>query len=745
LLTLATVGPASAAAAETAIVVDLGPYADARAAGHGEDDVDWRDGDPSDDTVCTHAFAAVELQHYLRKMTGRATDFRILDDGAARQRSSECDWILVGRAATNAMARALPEAECEAMAAALKSLGPQGYAVRTISIGRRRCVWLAGAGRVGTLYAAYDLLHRHGVRWFAPGDLHEDVPHMDGVGGCAVKSTEPDFLTRGFHAWENRADEAFLLWMARNRLNFWCVEQEPSALMRKLGIRMAGGAHDAQHRFLDPNGPYPYNHPKFTGDESKPDDPYPAGDAYRGDADGDGTLTRFEAHPEWYPLVGDKRVPGIKGSFGTNYCTSNPHATAEFMNRYVDALAGGAYRDADVVRFWTLDGGKWCQCECCKALGSPTDRNLRLVHRLDAAIKKARAAGRVHRPIQIRFLVYHDVLAPPTRPLPDGFDYETCVATYFPICRSYVYPIDDPRSPTNARYMRQLKGWVEAPDRHWRGNLCIGEYYNVSGYKCLPLCFMHTMAKDIPTYYRMGARHFHYMHVVTADLGSNALTNYQMARQVWDVGTDCEVLWADWFTRRYGPAAVTMRTFYEVLERMLANVTQVKYGLALRLDRGTADLFPTPELRYRREEGQECNGPTLAEMVHFARGCRDLIDSALARDLPDRVRARIAEDERLFTYGERTLTYYDACVRAWRAVRAGKADAARACIDEAERLAGLLEADTTSTTNSSSHANAANAFAASRATRAMEHIRRALEAMDDTKEHTGQEEEVTEE
>jgi hypothetical protein len=244
---------------------------------------------------------------------------------------------------------------------------------------------------------------------------------------------------------------------------------------------------------------------------------------------------------------------------------------------------------------------------------------------------------------------------------------------------------------------------------------------------------MHTMARDIPTYHAMGARHFHYMHVVTANLGNKALTNYQMARQLWDVETDCEALWADWFTRRYGPAATTMRTFYESLERMLANVTKVKYDLARRLDRGEKDLFPTPELRYRREEGLACNGPTLVEMIHLARGCRDLIDSALARDLPDRIHARIAEDERLFTYGERTLRYYDACVTAWQAVRTENADEARRRLAEAARLADLLQEDTESTKHSSSHANAANAFEASRATHAIEHLRRTMDAIEKEK------------
>ncbi|HUS91512.1 MAG TPA: DUF4838 domain-containing protein [Phycisphaerae bacterium] len=707
-------GPARPAARATSIVVNLGRYQDANTAAHSEREVDWRDADANDDTACTECFAAVELQRSLRRLTGRGGDFAIADDDKA----PPGDWVLVGGPASNAAARKL--------AGRLPpDLGPEGYVLRTFRSGGRRVIHLAGGGRVGTLYAAYDLLHRLGCRWFAPEAIHEEVPHLDALPDVDA-TARPAFRTRGFHAWENRGDEAFLLWMARNRLNYWCVEQEPHALMRKLGIRMSCGAHDAQKRFLDPDGAYPYDHPRFRGDEDRPADPYPPSDDFRGDADKDGTLSRFEAHPEWFPLVAGRRAGGIRGEFGTNYCTSNDHATAEFMKRYVAALIDGPYRDADVVRFWTLDGGKWCPCPACCALGTPTDRNLRLVGALDREIKAARREGRIHRPILIRFLAYADVLSPPTRPLPEGFDYDTCMATFFPIRRSYVHAFADPNSPANARYLAQLRGWVEGPARHYRGEVCLGEYYNVSAYKCLPLCLMHTMAADIPFYHRMGARDFHYMHCITARLGSRALTNYQMARQLWDVQTDCEALWEDYFARRYGPAAETMAAFHASLEKMLANVTELKYGLARRLDRGAEDLFPSSELRYERTEGVACSGPTLVEMVGHGEACRRLIDRALAMDLPKRVRARIAEDEQVFAYGERTIGYYDACVQAFAAARAGKPDAAKGHLARAVELAEFLRKDTAGTRHSSSHANAANAFEATGATGAPALLRKLL-------------------
>jgi hypothetical protein len=510
--------------------------------------------------------------------------------------------------------------------------------------------------------------------------------------------------------------------MARNRLDYWCVEQRGHGLMRKLGIRMVAGLHDAEELFLNPAGPYPYDHPRFKGDERKPNDPYPVSPDYQGDADGDGQLSRFEAHPEWFAFVGTRRVPGIKGMGGTNYCTSNPDATTEFMKRYVESLVDGPYRDADIVRFWTLDGGRWCQCPRCKAQGTPTDRNLLLVHRLDQEIQRARSEGRIHRPITMTFLAYADVLEPPTRPLPAGFDYDRCAATFYPIVRCFVHPFDDPRCAANERYRKQLAGWATDPARHYRGQICIGEYYNVSVYKSLPIGFMHTMARDIPYYYSVGARHFDYMHVTTKNWGSKALTNYQMARQLWDVTTNCPALWSDYFAKRYGPAAATMRAFYESLEQMLSNATELKYGLARRLQRGAVELFPNAQLRYRREPGAACDAPTLVEMIEHGRRCRQRLDEARAIAVPDRIRLRIAEDNREFTYADQTLAYYDACVQAFQSARAGRVAEARRQYAEARRVADLLRSDTERTAHSSSHANACNTLDATLASGALDQL-----------------------
>ncbi|MEN6450277.1 MAG: S-layer protein [Thermoguttaceae bacterium] len=712
---------------KTTLVVGFGPFPSAEVAANAEKQVDWLDPKGDKATACTQCFAATEMQKYLRQITGRNDDFRIASD----DRVPAGELLLIGGPGSNAVARQVA-ADLGVKASQLADLGAEGYRIKTATCGGRRVTLVAGATRAGTLYAAYDLLHRMGCRWLGPNDCDEETPHADWRPAFDV-TERPSFTSRGFWIYEKRGDPKFWLWMARNRLNEWCALTDQQPFLRKLGFHLCCGEHDAEYRFINPASPYPYKHSRFSGDATKPKpaDPYPVSQSYQGDADKDGKLSYFEAHPEWFPMVRGRRVPGIGRCGGTNLCTSNVDALTEFSKNYVEALVDGVYRGADVVNLWALDQGSWCQCPACKKQGIPTDRNLQMVYRLDQQIKQAQREGGLHRPIEIRFLAYMDLSPPPTLPLPKDFDYKTCAATFYPISRCYVHAFDEPTCSRNVDYQKKLYGWVGDPKRHYRGNLVIGEYYNVSRYKSLPLCLMHSMAHDIPLYYDKGARSFQYMHVTTNHWGNKSLTNYQMARQLWDVRTDCNELWQDYFARRYGPAADLMCCYYQSLEPMLSNVEPLKGwspNLAARLEAGEERLFAESHLRYRREPGVSCDAPTLVEMVEHGRNCRRLIDQAMAMGVPGRIKMRLAEDERIFTYGERTLAYYNECAQAFSLGRAGKKDEARRHFIEAKRIADLLQKDTWSVDLSFIHDEPFpnNAFQATYATRALDHLAKLL-------------------
>ncbi|MCP4642853.1 MAG: hypothetical protein GY851_20565, partial [bacterium] len=235
-LTGLALGPLAAHGAVT-IVGNAGPFDSVDAAATGEADVNWNDIDKADDTACTEGYAAVELQHYLRKMTGAAGDFAVADNDAI----PGGDLIVVGSLASNAAARQFGEALGIAVAD-LEALGPEGYRIKSGRVDGRRVLLIAGGGRVGTLYGVYDFLYRQGCRWFAPGEVHEEVPSMEFAALGAIDVTEtPDFFMRGFHAWEDRGNDEFLIWMARNRLNYWCVAEDNHPFLRKLGLKLVWG------------------------------------------------------------------------------------------------------------------------------------------------------------------------------------------------------------------------------------------------------------------------------------------------------------------------------------------------------------------------------------------------------------------------------------------------------------------------------------------------------------------------
>ena len=686
------------------IIVNFGDYRSAHAAATDEKNVNWLDGDLRDDTICTECFAATELQNYLEQISVPRR-FPILDDDDL----PDGDLIVLGNPDTNKVAERYRNP-----LGPMRYLEEEGTRIKTVKVDDRRILFLCGYQRAGTLYAVYDFLERLGVRWLGPGEINEEVPRLDLKELPDMRISEkPAFTTRGFWTWEDRGTPEFLLWMARNKMNFWCVEDSHKPLMKKLGLHLTSGGHQLQWRFLNPEHPYPYDYPDFPGDEDKPKDPYPLGE-YHGDVNKDGVLSYSEVHPEWFGLQGGKRSFRIEYAFGDNFCTSNENAVAEFVKNIVQDFINGQWQWADSINFWMLDVGRWCTCENCRALGSNTDRNLLVVHRLRQEIQNAQDDRRLDRNVRVFFLAYADVIEPPTRPLPKDFDYENCIATFFPIQRCNYHTFDSSLfTELNQSIPKNYYGRAGDPGRHYRGQICIGEYYNVSAHKNLPIPFMRVMAHDIPYLYESGARHMHYMHVSVANWGTRCLTNYQFAKMLWNPGIPIERFYDDYFAKRYGPAGGEMRKFYATLHRGMANITLWKYNLARRLSSDDQDLFPTKHLQYEAHRFDTDDGPDVLETVAAIEKCRQQVEKVLEMKLSRRYRARLEEDEALFQYAENTVHLYNHLLCVHRALARGDEESARHEFQSASVYADRLIKDTKSTQFSSSHANAKNAFAAS--------------------------------
>jgi hypothetical protein len=707
------------------ILVSSRPFTGVSAAATGEERVNWRDGDDRDDDACTESFAAVELRRVLARSLGVTEDSIRIEP--PERLPLEGDVFVIGSRRSNPLIAAL-------MSRAVADSSRDAFHLRAIGRGGRTLFVIEGASRTGTLYGVYAFAERLGFRFFGLGENGTIAPRAPVAWPRDLRvDSSPAFETRGFWAWEKRGSPEFFLWMARNRMNLWTVNDGPHALLAKLGIRLAGGGHEIQHEFLDPRAEYPYDHPRWRGDESKPRDPYAPGPSTPRDLDRDGRLTYFEAHPEWFGLHGGKRSADLREQSGDNYCTSNVDATRELARKLANAVIGGDLRDADVVNVWMLDQGRWCECDACRAQGTPTDRSLIVLKAVSDAIEEARREGRLKRDVALAMPAYLETLSPPTRPLPDGFDYRRCTVTFFPYFRCYAHALADPGcTEINHRLSDAYSGWTEKAERHYQGAVGIGEYYNVSYIKSLPVVFPHVMSVDIRHYHDAGARSFHYMHAPTSEWGTWTLEHHVLATLLWNPGADVDSLIRDYCERYYPAAASPMKSFYARLETATANILALEHCAGVfagtgvphgRLAARNFPVFPLRHLQPVRDPGSPNDAPSLEEIEQAMREARSSIDSALiaARDTVER--ERLAEDERRFRYGERVFALYSALIRTAVCDHAGAAAAARRAFAPVDSLTAELSAMTDVVQVAASHANARNAYDASQVVSTCDYFR----------------------
>lgn len=657
------------------IVVDASPFPSAAVAAFAEDEVDWSGADTRRQNASTLGYAAVELRAFLRRMAGVDTasaGFEIVPlDGTLPERS-----IILS---TLPEARAHPEINSllTGLLTPETVLPESGYAL----LPGPDHLLILGSDRAGALHGTYAFLHSAGARWYGP-EAHEwHLPETDIhlPEGPVVES--PDFATRGFWVRQDRGNEPFYLWMARNRMNFWSIAEPDRPLLHKLGIHLTYGGHEHFLRFMNPADPYPYDHPLYSGDEDKPADPAAANpDDFRGDADGDGVLSLFEARPEWYGLIDGVRTP-LEGYLKTaNVCTSNEAAMSHLYEGIIRDLSVGEWQDVASLNFWPVDMGDWCECAACQPLGTPTDRLMLMVNGLNRAIDAARADGRIHREIKIVFPIYLETLTAPTRPLPPDFDYGSIIGTFFPIHRCYVHSIDDPTcTEYNEEHWNAFLDWTEREPRHYKGELFVGEYFNVSVNKSLPVLYSGIIASDLQKYHRKGARHMHYMHTDTRLLGMKRLNNFLFASGLWDTEADFGQLKAGYFNDLYGPVAGSMEELYMHLEFGLSNIKQFRYWhhLPERITEGTDPLFHTDHFQLEESHPPLNDGVDLSQSVQALRTCRAIMDRLLSMELPLDLQTRLLVDDRNLRYGENTVFFYDALARAVLAERNGNLALAR--------------------------------------------------------------------
>ena len=298
-------------------------------------------------------------------------------------------------------------------------------------------VRIVGQNPRGALYGAYEILRRYGgIRWLAPGDDCEYftrkgdvvVPH-----GRSVQN--PDLKVR-------KTISTDALWHARNNMQTvvnadWFYGKDGKTVGeagRKLEDMAVMGEGLGGHVMCELlYGQFNWDSPAR---QKRLDDMY-------------------ARHPEWFPLVGGKRVTTY-----ANPCVSNEALLDHMASNYVAVLRREHVFDSPVL-IGNNDTTVWCECEKCRALDAPeakgtrgerSDRYWYMVNGL------ARRVWKVLPEAKFSAWAYQDFWYPPRHVKPDP--RIQVVISYNNQC--WRHAVDDPKCPVNAKFRDIYLSWKRA-------------------------------------------------------------------------------------------------------------------------------------------------------------------------------------------------------------------------------------------------------------------------------------------
>lgn len=237
----------------------------------------------------------------------------------------------------------------------------------------------------------------------------------------------------------------------------------------------------------------------------------------------------FAEHPECLALVKGERV-------GNKLCISNPLLRERFTAYVLDAIR--ANPGALTASVEPSDGGGWCECDACAALGSPTDRAITLANHVARAIQGEFPGHKVA-------LYAYNQHSPPPAVAVDT-NVIVMVATGF---------------------LRD--GW--SPDgllREWGRRTTVGVreyYYNPNGAPGAGRAAdVFAIADTLPRFHSYGAR---YITAETTDAWAAGLMGINLAAELmWDVGADPEQIKADLVSNAFPSATAEMRAFLDLVD-----------------------------------------------------------------------------------------------------------------------------------------------------------------------------------
>lgn len=492
--------------------------------------------------------AAVELADYIEKLSGQRP---AVIDGQPSQLPARAIWVGVQPA--------------------VKSLFPQidfefRHPEETILVVSDKHVVIAGRDRwdpeqstapakrgtvlgkqreYGTVNAVYSFLQDQlGVRWFWPGELGEDVPRSTRIALAPVERRyHPQIRARsGVFHYSSLGAKGY------GRSHEWTLRQR----LQLDSLEMGGGG-----------------------------------------AFGDWWDRYHEKHPELFALQPDGTRSGFPNPHNAKLCMSNPLVWDLWLQDVRAALA----KNPNLEIFNASPNDGWasghCVCEHCRAWDHPdgeprlfnwadrnetrpalSDRDVTFANKLGELLKQEYPEHNY----RVLMMSYGHSRPVPVKARPADNVVMSIVANFFGRTG-----LVDRGSTRGDSFRNQFEGWAKVvPSMLWRPNTGSPAGWQQG----LPDLSVQQTIRDLKA---VAAAHCEgiFIDSVWEHWATQGPQYYVMAQIVWNPQVDAQAVLDDYYQRAFGPAAASVREYYEALETARMKFTAVD---------GETGIFSFPQL-----------------------------------------------------------------------------------------------------------------------------------------------------
>ena len=456
-------------------------------------------GNPEVSVIVIAKDASPSVRHAaeeLRDFTALATGVRmpIVDDGRPLPKAA----VLIGKTAHTA--------KVLGGRAPAEGLGDDGF--RLVACPPHLVI--EGSAVRGALYGVYELLERHaGCRWYA--SWHTVVPKAEALSVPADldRAERPAFAMREPYWYDVTEHPEFSARLRANNRSWHETEAKFGGDAFRFGKGL-GSCHTFEN--LLPLSEF------------------------------------FDAHPEYFALVGGRRVKER-----SQPCLTNPEVLKIVTARVLE----GIRRDPGAVCYGVSqnDCANWCTCPKCKAVddeeGSHAGTVIRFVNAVAEAVEREFPGKRVET------LAYCHTRKPPSRTRPRR-NVTICLCS---IECDFARPFAKSVCPDNKSFLTDLAGWSKLTDR-----LYVWDY--TTDFPDFPAPFpnVYSLQDNIRTLRDHGvAWLFEQGGCNGRHAGFAELKAWLLAKLMWNPDVPLEPLLDDFFSGYYGAAAPYARRAFDIV------------------------------------------------------------------------------------------------------------------------------------------------------------------------------------